>query len=259
MLKLLGGLTRNRVNIVRRYVVDPTIIGAGIAAGTKLLGGLMGSAEANKAAQRDWDNQKLVLKNQIYWKAQDAIRAGLHPLAGLGVNPASGPAPTQVGGMGDAMASMGQDIGRAAEAMMTPEDKAGSRMLQLQVEGQTLNNELLKTQIASQRMRNMQQATPGVPSTGRPVMGKPAELPMPGLAKGWKVSHPGLGQQAEDHYSDVGGFVFGGAALLQDAIKYMGLERLLTNDPAGTAAVINQGRKMFKSRSADGVDFSGAM
>lgn len=239
--------------------MDPAVVGSLIGVGSKLIGGLIGSNEANKAAQRDWDNQKLVLKNQIYWKAQDAIRAGLHPLAGLGVNPAAGPAPTQVGDMGNTFASMGQDLGRAAEAMMTPEDKAGSRLLQLQAERATLENDLLRTQIASQRMRNIQEGTPGVPSTGRPIKGGPVTLPVPGMKKPWVVEHPGLGQRASDHYGEPGEWLFGVPAYMRDAMRYMGLERLLTPDPLGVGQATTGFKKALGSRPSGGVDFSGAM
>lgn len=199
------------------------VLGPLIGAGASLLGGILGANRADDAADQAWDRQKKVLTNQIQWKVQDAVAAGLHPLAGLGVTPAAGPA-ASVGGeiLAGGFEGMGQNLSRAAEAMMTPQDQTSSRMIQLQLERGGLENELLRTQIASQRMSNIQQTTPGVGG------GERLKIPMAGGEL--PVGDPGLGERAERHYSDVGGNLFGTAALIRDVWKYLEMERHLTGD-----------------------------
>ena len=62
-------------------------------------------------------------QNNIQWKVDDANKAGIHPLAALGVQPQSAPA-SMIGSnlmpQGDSMGQMGQDIGRAIMANKTP-------------------------------------------------------------------------------------------------------------------------------------------
>lgn len=172
------------------------------------IGGLVGSFLNNKAADdaadQAWDRQKKVLTKQIQWRVADAQKAGIHPLAALGVNPASGPPMANIAG-GDfsgPLAQMGQDIGRAAEAYAAPEDKAAVRMTQLQLERGQLENDLLRTQIASQRVRLVQQGTPGLnPGTG--------VLPIPGTGGPSTkddarigVDYPGLGDAWEKDFGD---------------------------------------------------------
>ena len=73
------------------------------AAGS-VVGGVAGYLGQKKAesAQRQanrlaYEREKEFAQNQIQWKVKDAVAAGLHPLAALGVNPASANASAQVG------------------------------------------------------------------------------------------------------------------------------------------------------------------
>lgn len=87
-------------------------VGSGIIGGTSLLGGMMGSSSARAMANADWLRQKEVMQNAMQWRAEDAKKAGLHPLAALG---AMLPGPTTTipitDPMGPAVAEMGQNIG----------------------------------------------------------------------------------------------------------------------------------------------------
>jgi len=174
------------------------MIGEIAAAGAGLIGKGIDAATSYYGAEKAWDRQKKVLQNQIQWKVQDAVKAGLHPLAGLGVNPAS------VGGQwaGTDFGSMGQDIGRAVEAVASPKDKSASALMQLSVERGNLENELLRTQIASQRMRLAQQGTIGVPGGGAGTIPTPFSTPGP-------VANKGLGQEAADDFGDFIGELYG--------------------------------------------------
>lgn len=138
------------------------MIGDIIAAGGNLLSGMMNSnANENAAAanQANWQTsmayQDLVNKNTIQWKVQDAIKAGLHPLAALGVNTAGGPvsAPQQQPNtaMGDAVNNMGQNIARAVNATSSQQKRveAYTRAVQAQdLETRSLQNDLLRSRIA---------------------------------------------------------------------------------------------------------------
>jgi len=199
-------------------MVAAALIGAGASAAGKVADAIFG----DKQADENWDRQKKVLKNQIQWKVEDATKAGLHPLAALGVVPAS------VGGtiVGSDFGSLGQDIGRAAEALMAPEDKTTARMIQLEVERGQLQNELLKSQIASTRMRSMQDATPGVPGIGPsgPTIG------IPGTSAKVPVAQANAAQDAENHFGEIFGELFGIGNAAVTAWRYMNLERILLGD-----------------------------
>jgi len=148
-------------------MVAPAIIAGGVGAAADLLGGVLDNYFANEAADKAWKRQKKVLQNQIQWRVADATAAGLHPLAALGVNPASGPAAAAVGGMGSALSSMGQNIGRAVEAYMSPEEKAMSRLMAARAQlQQTQNNELQNAMLRAQVALLNQQLVKGPGSPG---------------------------------------------------------------------------------------------
>lgn len=169
-----------------------------------IVGGILNNTAADNAADQAWDRQKKMLTNQVQWRVQDAIKAGIHPLAALGVNPASGPPMANIAG-GDfsaPLSQMGQDIGRAAEAYAAPEDKAAARMTQLSLERGQLENDLLRTQIASQRVRLVQQSTPGGMPGGStlPIAGTGGLTPKDDARI--PVDYPGLGDAWEKDFGD---------------------------------------------------------
>lgn len=80
------------------------LAGAAVSGISALFGGKMAS-DANAKLQRDF------AQNAVQWKVQDALKAGIHPLYALGA-PTMSPS-MSVGGLGEGLASMGQDVGRA--------------------------------------------------------------------------------------------------------------------------------------------------
>lgn len=54
-----------------------------------------------KIHQSNWERQKAILQNQLLWRVQDARKAGIHPLAALGLSPASGPSESVFSGGGE--------------------------------------------------------------------------------------------------------------------------------------------------------------
>lgn len=156
------------------------MIDALIGAGASLLGGLInkGSADENRAAQQAMAQQNIAAQrefaqNGVRWKVDDARAAGVHPLFALGASTHSF-SPVSVGGgadssMGDAVASAGQNIGRAVQAGMTRDERTASDALTaLQLEKAGLENEMLRTQIGSLKQSQLGPAMPTV-SQGGPV------------------------------------------------------------------------------------------
>lgn len=143
-------------------------------------------------------NQKEFAQQGIRWKVADAQAAGLHPLAALGAqtnsfsNVVGGDIPipkTDFGGMG-------QDIGRAIDAGSTAserttrlQDAVSKVATTLSLEKASLENDLLRTNIAKQRA----QVPPPFPSA--------IPIPRPGPTRtvgGHAVSDDDLKQKAED-------------------------------------------------------------
>lgn len=106
--------------------VGKSAIGAGISA----LGGLASSALSNRSAENinllNYKQAKEFAQNQIQWKVADAKKAGLHPLAALGMSPVMGPSATAVGdfsGIDRGLDAMGQNISRAIDSYQTQEQR----------------------------------------------------------------------------------------------------------------------------------------
>lgn len=117
----------------------------------------------NKAAntQKDINNENAALSREyaqtgIQWRVQDAKSAGIHPLAAMGIPLQS--APTLSAGShdyGSSFASMGQNLGRAANAVATRGEKQKADALSaLALERAGLENELLRSQISSVNKAN---------------------------------------------------------------------------------------------------------
>lgn len=117
-------------------------------------------------AQRNIEKQEEFAKHGLRWKVQDALAAGISPLAALGASGAAF-APVHVGAeantaLGDGLQSMGQNISRAVAATSTQEEKTLSTLrlqsLQLDLEGKALDNQIRASQL---RQLNTGPAFPG--------------------------------------------------------------------------------------------------
>lgn len=142
--------------------MDPMVTSSLISAGSSLLGGLAGSSGPSPrklmAQQHYYDQQ--MMKKQMQWRASDITKAsrnyGIHPLSLLG-QPVVGSSVSAVGGsggrdIGSALANAGQDVSRAVAAYQSKEQRQQARILsELSVERAGLENELLRSQIATQR------------------------------------------------------------------------------------------------------------
>lgn len=158
------------------------MLGNLISAGASLIGGFMNkeSAEDTREAQINMTReqmaaQKEFAQNGLSWKINDALRNAdkIHPIYSMGSAGASfSPVSTNFStdsSMGNAVASAGQDIGRAVNATATQPQRINAYQeaaQQISLEKGTLENELLKTQLASQQARLRAPATPPFPAVG---------------------------------------------------------------------------------------------
>lgn len=155
-----------------------------IPAAASLVGGLMGqsAADDNREAQQRMAAQNIAMQKEfaqqgVRWKVEDAKAAGVHPLYALGAQTHSF-APVSVGSsssspMGSALASMGQDVGRAIHATTTSPERANvftAAAQQLQLDNMALQNQLLASRLATLNQGQSNPALPGgYPATETPI------------------------------------------------------------------------------------------
>lgn len=142
--------------------------GSLISAGAGLLGGLFGNKSAERQMDRQMEMQKEFAQEGIRWRVADAKAAGIHPLAALGAQTHSYAPMTFSDSLGPALASAGQDIGRAIDAGRTSPERSqalSKTVADLSVQRMGLENELLSAQIARVRQAGH---PPPIP-TGGPI------------------------------------------------------------------------------------------
>lgn len=187
-----------------------------LSAGLKLFGGFLGKSSQDKAntiAQQNADRQialqREFAQNSIQWRAEDAKKAGIHPIYALGASPMSF-SPVSVGVSGrdplaESLGDMGQDISRAAGAYKTRVSRqvTGDAVManKLQLENMSLQNDLLRQRIAQ---LNAPGTPPGV-AFEVPEKKKPEERPPLNWYGRWLTNpHRSPGQAWEDQYGDDG-------------------------------------------------------
>lgn len=118
-----------------------------------------------------WQDQKrfteYMNRNQIQWRVNDAEKAGLHPLAALGVNPASGPSMSvgDTGGGGPDFGGIGQDLSRAIQAA-APADQRDQKLKDLAIEGAQADvaGKHLANAVTAAQLRKLEMVGPPAPS-----------------------------------------------------------------------------------------------
>lgn len=145
-----------------------SLLGDFLSPVTDIIGGIIGQKEGNKnrhqqdqANQLNYDMQKEFAQMGIRWKVEDALAAGIHPLAALGAS-TSGASPSfQVGtpdnSMSNAVSRAGQNLSRAVNATRSPQERIEQ---QLRLENMGLQNDLLRQQ------RDNQPKNPPLPTAG---------------------------------------------------------------------------------------------
>lgn len=153
------------------------MLGSLVSGAASLVGGFLNRSAAKDAQTatninlRDqYEHQKEFAQNGIKWRADDAKRAGIHPIYALGAStPSYSPQSVSFAAdnsLGNALSNAGQDIGRAINATRTaPErDAAFSKSVQqLQLEGMGLDNQIKQATLASSIQRLRANANPPLP------------------------------------------------------------------------------------------------
>ncbi len=169
-------------------------IGPAISAGASLLGGLLGrsaQAKANKQslqlARQQMQYQIDLAKSGIQWRAADAKAAGIHPLAAMGSMPTYSPvsANFKAETSGDFIGKMGQDISRAAEAVMTQPQRDANRRYQEEIRKKNLQRMDLENAYLASKIATRTQTTQRAPA--HPAIRSSAMLEGQGDAQGVKV------------------------------------------------------------------------
>lgn len=145
------------------------------------IGSLVGAVGDIYSSNKNVHLQKQFAQNSIQWKVADAKKAGIHPLYALGAQTHSF-APVQTG-LSDSLGQAGQSLGRAVDAYSDKSQrldaftKASQSLL---LEKGKLENDLLKTQIASANATLNQAGSP----PPAPTMGSRYLMPGQGSTQG---------------------------------------------------------------------------
>lgn len=122
-----------------------------------LAGGYMNDKANERQSELDYQRQKEFAQNSIQWKAQDAIKAGFHPLAALGTQSASySPSGMAGGGVGDALANTGQALSRGVRQALDTQARKNSK-LDLEIKQEQLKQSRLQTASMQKSLARMGQ------------------------------------------------------------------------------------------------------
>lgn len=173
-------------------------LGSLISSGTNYFLGKSNQDTQKEIAAQNIALQKEFAQQGISWKVADAKNAGIHPLAALGAQTSSF-SPVSVGTQD--MSSVGQDLGRAVKALSTEkdrEDQAKGEATKIALQKGKLENEVLKTEVASRRARLAD-------FSGQ--VGPPVPIPRPGPARspsGYAIKEKDLEQTPDSPPSTAG-------------------------------------------------------
>lgn len=207
------------------------MIGSIISAGADLVGGLLNQNAAEEASKKDWKRTKETLQNQIQWRVDDAVKAGLHPLVGAGISPSSGPPPSTVGDMGTSVSNMGNNLGRAVDAYMDPQAKIAAKAALLDLEQRQANIDLTRSQIAgAQKALLTQGSTPGVASD------LPLAPTLPGGIVDVRNTDPNMNRRLQDRHGEMADVI----TAPQSVLELLSQPGNLT-DPALASMIRNMG------------------
>lgn len=165
-----------------------------------VVGDLISSNQEKKNQQANIDAQKEFAQHGIRWRVQDAIDAGIHPLAALG-SPGASFSPVSVGDTspGRALSNFGQDVSRAVQATRTRDERALAD-LRLASARADLDGKVIDNQIRASELRRMNQ--PGqVPFPDGSMTG---DASSPQHSTPWQ--EPGFLRDVEFIRTNTGGF-----------------------------------------------------
>lgn len=126
------------------------IIGDIIGGIASVVGSSINTKSASDIADKNIAMQEDFAKHGLSWKVDDAIAAGINPLAALGAQLNSFSNIVGAENPGAGVSALGQNISRAMHAMQDPEEKAAAEAkTALDLERMGLQNDVLKQQLAS--------------------------------------------------------------------------------------------------------------
>lgn len=172
------------------------MLGAILGGVGSVVSGLFGSSAAKKQA----DLQKKFAQKGIQWKVADSLKAGIHPLYGLGANTIAYQ-PQQVGGLDMSwLGDMGQEIDRSRMATSDPGTRKAAAVAEsLALERGGLENDLLRAEIAKTRA----QIGPPMPTVDPKSGLNPEEVNPPTRTAGLNA---GVGYPTNPNFSDAASF-----------------------------------------------------
>ena len=150
-----------------------SIIG-GVAGAIGSIAGINSQNQANAFSREQFEYQKELHRNQMQWRVEDAKKAGLHPMAALGLSSMSfspvSTSPVDYSGLTNSLSNMGQNIDSAIMNAKTKEQQKEAVDLQnksiaLDLRGKDLNNQILEQELASKRAQLALMTGPPSPST----------------------------------------------------------------------------------------------
>lgn len=182
------------------------IIGAGISAGARLLGGAMSNKSSQKVAAMNARMQRDFAQHGIQWRVADAKAAGVHPLYALGAQTHSFQ-PTAVGDSFDFIGDAGQDIGRAISQASRGEEKVDAytqQLRNLQLERGRLENDVLRARLASAVATASQGAQPPAPGSTFLIDGQSGSGAVKTSPMARESANPGNTSQEAGTHTEVG-------------------------------------------------------
>lgn len=203
------------------------MLGPLIAAGSTLLGGFLGRQHQDEMIEREHQRQDTSIQRRV----ADSRAAGIHPLYGLGASVSSPSVSVGSDPLASSLSSMGQDLSRAARATQTGDQREGTGVLHsLALERAGLQNELLRSQIASMNARTSQggQVGPPIPADSPEPFPVPEENkseqrpPLMLFGQRWNTNPNTSPMKAwENQYGDEGPIAWGmPIALLVNDLKH---------------------------------------
>ncbi len=183
---------------------------SGGAAGAAIAGQLFppeGSLNPRQAGDLNASLQREFAQTGVQWRAEDARKAGIHPLAALGANlPSASPVYA-----GTDMASYGQDISRAMDASRSSRQRTSAvskTVRDLGIQRMGLENELLAARIAQIRTAGHPPARPEASADTGPIA-----YPLPARAGNapwsWEAGPSATAEQVERDYGDIAQNLYG--------------------------------------------------
>lgn len=153
--------------------MDPLIGSALIGGASSILGGALSSLSGNNSQRREYARQKEFAQNQIQWRAADAEKAGIHPLAALGANVTSY-TPQSVFGSDFGFSDFGQNLNQFIRSYQSPSERAYERNIErtnnaLGITNKQLQNDLLRADIDRTRAEASRIAVESQPGNPKPL------------------------------------------------------------------------------------------